>query len=101
MSKQNVTQTYPGPTGEHGDDGVRISPTNWPTSTHVHGAEVRPTFDGNPLSWINNAQQRGVGAYSLNDTCYYDAFDKNGEEHKSYSPPQVIVKKMVNGRLEI
>ena len=23
-------------------------------STHVHGLEVRPAFDGNPLSWFGN-----------------------------------------------
>jgi hypothetical protein len=33
---------------------TKMTVKNWPMTVHVHGAEVRPTFDGNPLSWINN-----------------------------------------------
>ena len=34
-------------------------------STHVHGLEVRPAFDGNPLSWFGNEEpQIGIGYFS-------------------------------------
>ena len=36
-----------------------ISKSDWPMTTHVHGSEVRPTFDGNPLSWIDNTNITG------------------------------------------
>lgn len=52
-----------------------ITATNWPTSTHIHGLEIRPTFDGNPLSWVANSGLKGIGAMSLDYSCYYDNFD--------------------------
>ncbi len=89
-----ATRTYTDPTEHISNDtnSVRITPKTWPTSTHVHGAEVRPTFDGNPLSWIDNSGNRGVGAFSLNDTCYYSAFDEVDNNKNNYLPPNLIVK---------
>lgn len=56
-----------------------ISSQNWPSVAHLHGAEVRPTFDGNPLSWINNKTPDnttlGTGSLSTEDKCYYDTFN--------------------------
>lgn len=60
----------------------------------MHGAEVRPTFDGNPLSWIANDGSRGVGAFSLSDKCYYDAFDQYDTAKNFYMPPEVVVKRL-------
>ena len=31
----------------------RITKDSIPISPHIHGLEVRPTFDGNPLGWFN------------------------------------------------
>jgi len=36
---------------------------------------VRPTFDGNPLSWHTNNNSFGVGYRTINDECYYSKFD--------------------------
>ena len=48
----------------------RISENHWPITMHVHGAEIRPTFDGNPLSWTDNVEYGkgyvGIGTFSLN-----------------------------------
>ena len=38
-----------------------ISPTNIPVVTHIHGLEVRPTFDGNPMSWMGKEGVLGLG----------------------------------------
>lgn len=59
MSKINKTQTYLDPTHNNINhhevfNHVKMNKKIWPMVTHVHGAEVRPTFDGNPLSWIDN-----------------------------------------------
>jgi hypothetical protein len=54
---------------------------------------VRPTFDGNPLSWIDNTGFRGHGAMSLNDSCYYDQFSEFNDGI-SYAPPKAIVKSL-------
>lgn len=89
--------TYADPTNQtHLASSVQILPSNWPTSTHVHGAQVRPTFDGNPLSWFSNNGTRGTGAFSLNDTCYYDAFDTNDGDGNNYAPPNIIVTDLSN-----
>lgn len=47
-----------------------------PTSTHVHGLEVRPSFDGHPLSWFTSDGAKGVGFLSLglNDDYYNQDF---------------------------
>ena len=29
-----------------------MSPSNIPVVTHIHGLMVRPTLDGNPMSWM-------------------------------------------------
>jgi hypothetical protein len=57
MSKINRSQTFIDPTNftlSTPLDHMKISPNNWPMTTHLHGAEIRPTFDGNPISWITN-----------------------------------------------
>ena len=59
------TCTYSSPT-YHADlnDTLEVVKTNFkkiPMVTHIHGLEVRPTFDGNPLSWIANEGELGVG----------------------------------------
>lgn len=68
---------------------MRISPENWPTSTHVHGAEIRPTFDGNPLSWTSNKGKVGPGTQSLDSSCYFDNFENFDAEKRRYTPPNV------------
>jgi spore coat protein A, manganese oxidase len=40
-------------------------------SIHLHGLEVRPTFDGNPLSWLGVDGRVGVGFNSLLNSEYY------------------------------
>lgn len=61
-------------------------------TTHLHGAEIRPTFDGNPLSWIDNRPyengQVGVATFSLDDECYYSSFDKISDG-VDYHPPTI------------
>lgn len=71
-----------------------ISKTNWPMTTHVHGAEIRPTFDGNPLSWIDNSKLNeghlGMGTLSIDDKCYYESFESIDSKTKaSYLPPSI------------
>ena len=68
MAKIYSSQTFIDPTiKSNNTTPMVIASKAWPTSTHVHGAEVRPTFDGNPLSWISNYGHRGEAAFSLND----------------------------------
>jgi hypothetical protein len=52
------------PTGEY-----NIDVEHWPTTTHVHGLEVRPTFDGSPLSWFSH-EAKGVGFFSAEDAYF-------------------------------
>jgi hypothetical protein len=54
---------------------VRVDKQHVPTSPHIHGLETRPIFDGNPLSWFNNAGDKGVGFVSLNSSKYLGQFD--------------------------
>jgi len=66
--KTDFTSTYFSPTDIEQQDNVKqmtIGPGEWPTVTHVHGLEVRPAFDGNPLSWTSNSGKYGVAALSL------------------------------------
>lgn len=35
----------------------------------------RPVYDGNPLSWFDNAGNLGVGYYSLDDPDYFKLFE--------------------------
>jgi hypothetical protein len=34
---------------------------NVPISPHIHGLEIRPIFDGNPLSWFTSSGSVGIG----------------------------------------
>lgn len=77
MKSSSRIRTFVDPTDEHHNELAQIYPNKWPVSPHVHGAEVRPIFDGNPLSWIANDGSRGVAVFSVSDTCYHDAFDQN------------------------
>lgn len=40
----------------------------------MHGLEVRPTFDGNPLSWLGKDGVVGTGFTSLMNDKYYSLF---------------------------
>ena len=70
-------------------DAMRIDFNNWPMSTHVHGAEIRPTFDGNPLSWVsnNNNKKNGLGAFSMKDEWYYKKFEQGPDFKAGFLPP--------------
>ena len=66
--------TFFDPTEPQREDKIRmltIDPRHSTTSIHVHGMEIRPTFDGNPLSWFSNKGDKGVGYLSY-DMNYYD-----------------------------
>lgn len=79
-TKKNAKSTFFSPThlgNQQQLNETEITATNWPASTHIHGLEIRPTFDGNPLSWVGNSGSRGIGAMSLDYSCYYDSFDKS------------------------
>jgi hypothetical protein len=43
----------------------RLRKQSIPLSPHIHGLEVRPVFDGNPLSWYNVEGDHGPGFKSL------------------------------------
>lgn len=92
------TTTHTDPTNHiHGSfKSIPITSKNWPTSTHVHGAEVRPTFDGNPLSWIDNQGNKGLGTFSTNDKCYFNNFENTDKNGNSFLPPDIIVKDRKN-----
>ena len=58
MMKKNQSDicTYKSPTNHtpystH-NENFKTGLNNIPMVTHVHGLEVRPTFDGNPMSWL-------------------------------------------------
>lgn len=36
----------------------------FPISPHIHGLEVEPYFDGNPLSWWDNLGHQGAGYFT-------------------------------------
>ena len=55
---------------------MKIDRNNSPTSTHLHGMEVRPAYDGNPLSWFSNHGEVGEGYLSYNMT-YFDKHNDN------------------------
>lgn len=55
-----------------------------PTTTHIHGLEVRPTFDGNPMSSMNMQSQFGVGYQSMLYSEYYSLFNQ-------YEPTPFVV----------
>jgi FtsP/CotA-like multicopper oxidase with cupredoxin domain len=43
----------------------QMSPSNIPIVTHVHGLEVRPSLDGNPLAWLGKGGEVGLAFQSL------------------------------------
>ncbi len=43
------------------------------------------------MSWIDNKGNRGLGAFSLDDDCYYSQFDKADGDNSVYHPPDIIV----------
>jgi hypothetical protein len=95
MSKVDSTRTFVDPTthtsSPAGEDTMNISYNTWPISTHVHGAEVRPVFDGNPLSWIINnktLKNFGVGTFSLHEKCYFDSFQQSPDANYKTNPPR-------------
>lgn len=46
-----------------------------PMSPHIHGLEIRPLFDGNPLGWFNANGDHGPGHSSLlNNEKYFKMF---------------------------
>ena len=51
-------------------------------STHLHGAEIRPTFDGNPMSWVTSDGLDGEGAFTAIDDAYYGAFSGDGLDNQ-------------------
>ena len=63
---------------------MHISEKAWPVSTHIHGLEVRPSFDGNPVSWFTNNGTVGVGYMDLKNKCYFDKFLKASRNKKAY-----------------
>lgn len=56
---------------------VRISPKSVPIDPHIHGLENRPAFDGNSLSWFNNAGDKGIGYFSLSTNDYFKQFNRS------------------------
>jgi hypothetical protein len=59
---QSPTNMIPNNTYEH---VFQMSLNNIPVVTHVHGMEVRPSLDGNPLAWLGPAGEVGVAYQSL------------------------------------
>lgn len=51
-----------------------ITPKRVPIDVHIHGLEVRPTFDGNPLSWLGVDGSVGPGFQSMLNSVYYNLF---------------------------
>lgn len=50
----------------------RVRQTAVPISPHIHGLEIRPTFDGNPLSWFAPDGSHGSAFHSIHkDSAYY------------------------------
>ena len=43
----------------------QLSSRNIPIVTHIHGLEVRPTLDGNPLAWLGKHGRTGPGFLSI------------------------------------
>lgn len=37
---------------------------SFPNSPHIHGLEVEPYYDGNPLGWWDNQGNQGAGFYT-------------------------------------
>ena len=65
---------------------------NFPISAHVHGLEVRPYFDGNPLSWISR-KARGIGFMSYEQK-YFNSISERQREiiYHFYNTSEKFVK---------
>ena len=63
------------------------------TSTHIHGLEVRPAFDGNPLSWFSSNGEIGSGY--LSDDMEYFGKKEDSVKDMLY---QMMNKNIVEGR---
>ena len=61
--------TYFSPTDYRSEEKeyFRVEQTAVPISPHIHGLEIRPTFDGNPLSWFAPDGSRGSAFQSLHE----------------------------------
>lgn len=53
---------------------MTVSFKHLPIGAHIHGLEVRPTFDGNPLSSMSMEGRFGVGFQSMGNKEYYSLF---------------------------
>ena len=51
----------------------KISRRNIPTSVHIHGLEVRPNFDGNPMSWLGGSGSVGPAFQTLTSSAYFNS----------------------------
>ena len=77
--------TYLGPTALESEinktlfKNFVISQDNIPIVTHLHGLEVRPTLDGNPMSWQGKNGQVGPAFQSIlrNNEYFSSKFFKN------------------------
>ncbi len=79
---------------------IRISPKNWPFVTHFHGGEIRPVFDGIPLSWVWIFRYRkdgGIGSFSLEDNCYFSSFDNIDHRQVNYNLPNLCLPNAITG----
>lgn len=63
---------------------MTVSYKHMPVGAHIHGLEVRPTFDGNPLSSISMDGRFGVGFQSMGNQKYYSLFN-------NYIPTSIII----------
>lgn len=61
------------PTGTYAKD-FYISPSNVPQVVHIHGLEVRSSFDGSPLAWMGKGGAVGPAFQSLEKDKYYSFF---------------------------
>ena len=91
-AKTDFARTFHTPTdlGNTNWHVQEIQPDYWPSVTHIHGLEVRPNFDGNPLTWISNNQVNqtaGIGFMDLENECYYENFQTADNNDECYNPP--------------
>lgn len=68
---------------------ISINLTMIPMTSHIHGLEVRPTFDGNPLSYVTSNGNVGLGYQSLGDDRYYRLF-------ANFQPTEFDIKTDIN-----
>lgn len=48
-----------------GTGSFRVNQDHVPISPHIHGLEIRPVFDGNPLAWFAPDGSKGSGFQTL------------------------------------